>query len=73
MPAVALQVIDLANNPDVQLNDLVKVIELDPALVTKLFRAANSPLYGVPPNANLRQVLNLLGLQGIAGASSVFR
>lgn len=65
LPAVALQVIDLANNPDVQLNDLVKVIELDPALVTKLFRAANSPLYGMRRQAtNLRQVLNLLGLQG---------
>ena len=65
LPAVALQVIDLANNPDVQLNDLAKVIELDPALVTKLFRAANSPLYGMRRQAtNLRQVLNLLGLQG---------
>ncbi|MCC6133922.1 MAG: GGDEF domain-containing protein [Candidatus Contendobacter sp.] len=65
LPAVALQVIDLANNPDVQLNDLAKAIELDPALVTKLFRAANSPLYGTRRQAtNLRQVLNLLGLQG---------
>ena len=65
LPAVALQVIDLANDPDVQLNDLAKVIELDPALVTKLFRAANSPLYGIRRQAtNLRQVLNLLGLQG---------
>ncbi len=50
LPAVALQVIDLANNPDVQLN---------------VFRAANSPLYGMRRQAtNLRQVLNLLGLQG---------
>ncbi|MBZ4193190.1 MAG: GGDEF domain-containing protein [Candidatus Contendobacter sp.] len=65
LPAVALQVIDLANDPDVQLNDLAKVIERDPALVTKLFRAANSPLYGMRRQAsNLRQVLNLLGLQG---------
>lgn len=65
LPAVALQVIDLANNPDVNLGDLAKVIELDPGLVTKLFRAGNSPLYGMRRQAtNLRQVLNLLGLQG---------
>lgn len=65
LPAVALQVIDLTNDPDVQLNDLAKVIELDPALVNQLFRAANSPLYGMRRQAtNLRQVLNLLGLQG---------
>jgi len=41
------------------------VIAMDPALVTKLFRAANSPLYGLRRKAtNLRQALNLLGLQG---------
>jgi diguanylate cyclase (GGDEF)-like protein len=65
LPAVALKMVELANNPDVQLNDLVRVISMDPALVTKLFRAANSPLYGFNRKVtNLRQVLSLLGLQG---------
>lgn len=65
LPAVALRIIELANNPDVDLDDLAQVIAMDPALVTKLFRAANSPLYGLRRKAtNLRQALNLLGLQG---------
>ncbi len=65
LPAVAIQIIELANNPDVHLNDVARVVAMDPALVTKLFRAANSPLYGLRRKAaNLRQVLNLLGLQG---------
>ncbi|HRC72473.1 MAG TPA: GGDEF domain-containing protein [Candidatus Competibacter sp.] len=65
LPAVALRIIELANNPEVHLNDVARVIAMDPALVTKLFRVANSPLYGVRRKAtNLRQVLNLLGLQG---------
>lgn len=65
LPAVAIRIIEIANNPEVHLNDVAKVIAMDPALVTKLFRAANSPLYGLRRKAtNLRQVLNLLGLQG---------
>lgn len=65
LPAVAIRIIELANNPDVHLNDVARVIAMDPALVAKLFRAANSPLYGLRRQAtNLRQVLNLLGLQG---------
>ena len=65
LPAVALKMVELANNPDVHLNDLARVISMDPALVTKLFRAANSPLYGLNRKVtNLRQVLNLMGLQG---------
>lgn len=65
LPAVAIRIIELANDPEVDLNEVAKVIALDPALVTKLFRAANSPLYGLRRKAtNLRQILNLLGLQG---------
>lgn len=65
LPVVALRIIALANDPEVHLNDVAKVIAMDPALVTKLFRAANSPLYGRRRQAtNLRQVLNLLGLRG---------
>lgn len=65
LPAVAIRIIELANDPEADLNEVAKVIALDPALVTKLFRAANSPLYGLRRKAtNLRQILNLLGLQG---------
>lgn len=65
LPAIAIRIIELANDPEVHLNDVARVIAMDPALVAKLFRAANSPLYGLRRKAtNLRQVLNLLGLQG---------
>jgi len=65
LPAVALKMVELANDPDVHLNDVARVLSMDPALVTKLFRAANSPLYGLHRKVtNLRQVLSLLGLQG---------
>ena len=47
LPAVALKMVELAKSPDAGLNDVAQVIAMDPALVTKLFRAAGSPLYGV--------------------------
>lgn len=65
LPAVALKMVELANDPEVDLNEVARVISMDPALVTKLLRAANSPLYGLRRKVtNLRQVLSLLGLQG---------
>lgn len=65
LPAVALKMVDMANNPEVELADVARVISMDPALVTKLFRAASSPLYGTNRKINnLRQVLGMLGLQG---------
>ena len=39
LPAVAIRIIELANNPEVHLNEVARVIAMDPALVTKLFRA----------------------------------
>lgn len=53
-PAFALQVIELANDPEVDIDQAVKVFSLDPAIVSKILRIANSPLY-----ANQRKVENL--------------
>jgi diguanylate cyclase (GGDEF)-like protein len=64
LPAVALHIIDLANDPDADLGEVAKVVAMDPALVIKLLRVANSPYYGRRRKSdNLRQAINLLGLQ----------
>ncbi len=63
LPAVALRIIELAENPDVELTEVAQAIALDPALSTKLLRIANSPLYASKRRIdNLRQALTLLGL-----------
>lgn len=65
LPGVAVKLIDLANDPEVELDELAQVISMDPALAARLLRAANSPLYGLRrKTTNLRQVVNLLGSQG---------
>ncbi len=63
LSAVALQVLELAREPDVHLRDLTDVLSRDPALAAKVLRMANSPLYGRRRAAqNLRQALSVLGL-----------
>lgn len=63
LPAVALQLVDLANDPSATLSRFGKVIERDPALVSNLLRVANSPFYGHGRAVtNLSQALSLLGL-----------
>jgi len=36
LPAVALQVIDLSNDPDVSVSDLAKLIKMDSAITSKV-------------------------------------
>ena len=50
-PTYALKVIELVNDPELDINQAVKVFSLDPVIVSKILRIANSPLY-----ANQRQV-----------------
>ncbi len=63
LPAAALQIIDLGEQPEVDLDEVVRVIGLDPALAAKLLKIANSPIYGTRQRVRtLRQALMLMGL-----------
>lgn len=46
MPEMATRVLKLRADPAADVDDLVKVIELDPSLVAQVLRYANSPLFG---------------------------
>ena len=45
-PSYALRILELASDPDVDIDKAVKVFSADPAIVGKILRMANSPLYG---------------------------
>ncbi len=63
LPAVAVQVLQLANQPDCDLAELADILSNDPALATKMLRVANSAIYGRRRRTdNLRQALVVLGL-----------
>jgi HD-like signal output (HDOD) protein/GGDEF domain-containing protein len=62
LPAVAMEVLELTNNPQVDAAALKRCIEADPALTVKLLRVVNSSLYGLSREvSDLNQTLALLG------------
>lgn len=62
-PTFALKVIDLVNNQDLDIVEAVKVFSLAPAIVSKILRIANSPLYGNQRKVDtLQMAVLLLGL-----------
>jgi len=62
-PGVALQIIELAQDPNADIGATARVIALDPALSARMLRVANSPLYaGRRRVDNLGQAMTMLGL-----------
>lgn len=62
-PGVATHIIELAQDPNIEMGKVAKAVSLDPALTTKVLRIANSPLYAQRRRSdNLRQALVVLGL-----------
>lgn len=64
-PAIALRIIDLAQDPFADLARTAEEIALDPALAARILRIANSPLYANVsrrPVTTLSQAVTLLGL-----------
>lgn len=63
LPGIALRIISLANDQNAEMADIAKIIAMDAALVIRILRVANSPLYSVRrKSSNLRQAISLLGL-----------
>ncbi|HVX12268.1 MAG TPA: HDOD domain-containing protein [Pirellulales bacterium] len=62
LPAVALEVLELANSPQVDTARVKACIERDPALTAKLLRVVNSSLFGLTRRvSSLNQALAVLG------------
>lgn len=72
-PKVALQIIQMVKNPEIEIDDVVQVLALDPALSVKILRLANSPLYGQGKKvANLQKAIMVIGLNGILSLALSF-
>jgi diguanylate cyclase (GGDEF)-like protein len=64
-PVVAMRILDLSQDPDVDIGKVADVVSMDPALTAKILRIANSPIYAIRRKTeNLRQAILLLGLNG---------
>ncbi len=62
LPAVALQIMELADDPKTEAQDLLDAVRGDPALAMRLMRTVNSAYYGLQEKvADLKQAITLLG------------
>lgn len=66
LPTVALQVMNIAADPESGASDLKAAIEADPALTTRVLRCVNSAAYGLRTQIeNLNQAVSYLGFNQI--------
>lgn len=80
LPQIALQVIEVAKDPDAGAADLKAVVEGDPALGARVLRMVNSAAYGVRSTVtNLHQAISYLGFNQVrnlamtASVSDIFK
>jgi len=64
-PAVALELLALAQRDDVDVDQVAAVIARDPAIVSKILRVANTPLFGARKVTTIKQALMTLGLRSV--------
>jgi HD-like signal output (HDOD) protein/GGDEF domain-containing protein len=64
LPSVAIEVLELTNQPRVDCQKIKACIERDPALVARILRVVNSSLFGLSSEVkDLNQAVALLGVQ----------
>lgn len=66
LPSVGLEVLSLTRNPNVSVEAIAKVIEMDPALSAKVLKTVNSSIYGLKDRCTtIRRALGYLGLAAV--------
>ena len=66
LPAVAIRVLELCQQEQLDLNQIGNTISSDPALAVKLMRTANSPIFGLRREVtSIPYAVSLLGLNAI--------
>jgi HD-like signal output (HDOD) protein len=73
LPVAAVKILELVQDPDVDVQVLGRTIELDPALSARVVRLANSSLFGLTRAiSSVRQALVILGLRTVKLAALSF-
>ena len=65
-PSVALRILELNRNDQIDIAELTDALSYDPALVAKLLRTANSSLFGYSREiSSIHQAVLILGLRSV--------
>lgn len=68
LPAVAVEVLEITLRQNVELADIARIVEYDPAIATRILRTVNSSYYGLPRRVgSIRQALAYLGMETVKG------
>jgi diguanylate cyclase (GGDEF)-like protein len=66
LPAIAVQVLELAQKSDADITEIARIISKDPALSSKILRTVNSSFYGRSQHVStISHALVILGLQSV--------
>src|SRR5277367_2256143 len=66
LPAIAMQVLELAQQADVDIAEIARVISKDPAMSGKILKTVNSSFYGRSQHVStISHALVILGLQSV--------
>ena len=66
LPAVAVKMLQLTRNPDVDLGDIVELVQCNQALSAKILKTVNSSYYSLQqPCPNIKRALTYLGLNTV--------
>ncbi len=66
LPSVASEILHLTEDPGVDVSDICKTIERDPALAAKILKVSNSPYYGMRQYVGtLKLALVILGVREV--------
>ncbi len=66
LPAVAVKMLQLTSNPDVEYSDIADLVQYDQALSAKILKTVNSSYYSLQqPCPNIKRALTYLGLNTV--------
>ena len=66
LPAIAIEVLELARKPDADIAEIARIISKDPALSTKILRTVNSSFYARSQHVStISHALVILGIQSV--------
>lgn len=66
LPSIAMQVLKLASQPDLPLQEIARVVQLDQALTGKILKTVNSSYYGLfTPVGSIDRAMAYLGLNTV--------
>ena len=69
-----MKLLELARDPETEFKDVIDVVKADPAITTKILKAANSSFFGFKsPVTSIERAVPLLGTTVVTTLASVFR